>query len=228
MTSEEKQGSNLGVAEPSQKPAVQPTQETNQPQEDAQEKNWREVRAVMEEQKRENERLRQEMEMLKAQGLKAQPEQAIAQQDIYSEVGLTKEDIPNADQVARLLERKIEEREKKRAYESTPQQYPDFYDVIKHTDDYVKENPAAQDVIMKSYNPRLTAYQLVKSWYKYRDMTKPKATEDGQKTKENLAKPQPNAGYSSAALNEVSQYSRMTPDRMAEVRKLSEEYASRR
>lgn len=228
MTSEVKQGSNTGVAEPTQKPTVSQAIPENKPQEDAQEKNWKEVRAIMEEQKRENARLRQEMENFKAQSYKPQPDQVADQRDVYSEFGLSKEDIPNVEQVARMLEKQVEERERKRAFEAVPQQFSDFQDVIKHTDDYVKENPAAQDVIMKSYNPRLTAYQLVKSWYKYRDMTKPPVTDEGKKAMDNLSKPQPNVGYASAALNTVSDYSRLSPERMAEIRRLSDEYASRR
>lgn len=191
---------------------------------DVQDKNWKQAREIMEQQRRKIEEYEQ---LLKPQVEEKDELASLTDADLVTVAEVKKI-------VGKLAKKEAEEvyksTRKQMEYEEVPSKYSDFQDVIKYVDDYVAENPAALDAIKTSTNPRLTAYQMVKSWYKYREDAKYKAqSQDAKKIKENLSKPASMQGnYASAPLNEINSYTKMTSQRAAEVRKLAEEYASRR
>jgi len=189
--------------------------------------NWKEVRDIMQQQKQKITELEERLDKYKNPEKNPEnndPLANLADDDIVT-VGDTKRLV---EQYAQREARKIiEEREKKRNIDQVPAQYSDYNEVIKLADEYVKQNPAAEQAIVNSPNPRLTAYQLIKSSRLYEQRTT--SAEKADKAIENSQKPgSSQAVGTSSPLNDVSNYTKMTKDRAAEIRKLAEQYASKR
>jgi NAD-dependent SIR2 family protein deacetylase len=115
------------------------------------------------------------------------------------------------------------EQTRMREIEDTPKQYADYYDVIKFAEPMLKENPALIEAIEKARNPRLAAYQMVKSSYAYRAATQKSA--DAQEIAENLQKPKPSEALSGGSSPDLGGSRRMTLQEKAEVWKMSQRYA---
>ena len=195
---------------------------------DDQEKNWKEVREIMHHQ-------RYEIEELKKQ-LSKKPNSSeevdnslneLADDDVLTVSDAKKLTSNIARQAAQEI---IKDHQKKTDFDRVPNQFADYQDVIKYVDEIVKENPALEGAILNSVNPRLTAYHLVKSSYIYRrDKSKNEVSQDAQKVLDNAQKPMSSQSVgASSPLNEVGKYERMTTKKATEVRRLAEEYASRR
>jgi hypothetical protein len=203
------------------------TQESSsQERTNSEERNWKEVREIMHQQK--NKIIELEEKLLsdekKSSPSEDDPYANLSDDDIVT-VGDTKKLIAKMakDEATKI----VEEREKKRQIDSVPSQYNDYNDVIKLVDEYVKENPAAEAAIMNSPNPRLTAYQMVKSSILYNN--RQNNEDSAKKVLENSKKPVSSQTLGTTSpLSEVGKYEKMTPKKASEIRKLAEEYASRR
>jgi hypothetical protein len=181
-------------------------------------KNWRQAREIMDRQQKEIEELKKASK---------------APKSTEEEIELSDDDVLTVREHRIRTDRQLEDKFiswQNEQVEKKTMKLSDFQDVIKYVDDFVAENPSAESAIRSSSTPRATAYELVKSWYKYREMKANKEESDeSKKVKENLTKPQNgSSSYSSAPLNDINSYKRMTKERMAEIRRLSDEYASRR
>jgi len=188
--------------------------------------NWKEVRDIMQQQKHKIAELEEKLEKdRKPEKTPIEdPLSNLADDDIVT-VGDTKKLV--AAYAQREAQKIIDEREKRNNIEQVPNQHSDYNEVIKLADEYVNENPAAKDAILNSQNPRLTAYQMIKSSQLYHKRIS--SQEVANKTIENSQKPGSSQSVgTSSPLNEVSNYSRMTKDRAAQIRKQAEEYASKR
>jgi len=194
----------------------------------SEDKNWREVRDIMQHQKQKIAELEEKlMSREKPAKEEEDPFANLSDEDIVT-VGDTKKLV--ASMAKRYASEIYQESSRKQAIDQVPSQFSDYNDVIKLVDDYVKENPAAEAAILASPNPRLTAYQLVKSSTMYqRQVASKNVSDDAKKALENVKKPMSSSSVGTTSpLNEAKNYARMTPDRAAEIRKLAEEYASRR
>ncbi len=197
---------------------------------DSQEKNWKEVRDIMQQQRQEIAELKRQMlekEQPNIQTHEQNPLEGLAEDDVLTVADAKK----LASQIARQTAMDIvHEREKKVAIEQVPNQYSDYQDVIKYVDELVKENPALETAILNSPNPRLTAYQMIKSSHLYqKQQTSGTISPDAQRAINNSQKPISSQSVGTTSpLNDMQKYEKMTKDRAAEIRRLSEEYASRR
>lgn len=208
------------------------TQETQQPsqekpKEDTTEKNWREVREKMKRLEERNNLLEQEISSFKTQSTPKEkdPLDALEDDDIVT-VADIKKLIPKYAQNA--TQDLISKREIEREIERFPERHKDYFDVIKHADEFEKENPEVAQAIANAPNPRAAGYKVIKNWLQI----KQKVNEPSQiatKAEENAKKPvSSQAVGTTSPLNDVRKYERMTPERAAEIRKLAQEYASRR
>ena len=120
------------------------------------------------------------------------------------------------------FKRRDAEQQRMREIEDTPRMYSDYAEVIKFAEPMLKENPALIDAIEKARNPRLAAYQLVKSSHAYRSATA-KST-DAREIEENLQKPRPSEAVTGGSANDLSN-KQMSLKEKAEVWKMSQRYA---
>lgn len=196
---------------------------------DSSDKNWKEVRGIINQQKLKIAELEEKINGKKPKEEELDDPLAGLSEDDIITVGDTKKVV---NKLARKVAKEIiEENSRKMAIEKVPHQHADFNEVIKLVDDYVKENPAAEQAILASPNPRLTAYQLVKSStiYQQRIGNVEDKKKNAEKVMANMNKPSSSQSIGTTSpLNEVGRYERMTKDRAAEVRRLAEEYAQRR
>ena len=114
------------------------------------------------------------------------------------------------------------EQARMREIEETPRMFADYAEVIKFAEPMLKENPALIDAIEKARNPRLAAYQLVKSSHAYRAaMAK---SEDAREIETNLQKAKPSEAVAGASSSDFSS-SKMSLQEKAEVWKMAQRYA---
>ena len=198
---------------------------------DSQEKNWKEVREIMQQQKREIAALKDELS--KQHQSKASQEDELAQ--LLEDDVLTVRDAKKlASKIARQVANEaLVDYKKKSAVERVPSQYSDYAEVVqKYADRFEKENPAAAQAILSSPNPRLAAYQMIKSWHVYKNEQAKKSnevSEAAEKVLENSKKPGSSQSVGAPSpLNEIKRYERMTSKRANEIRKMAEEYAMQR
>jgi len=208
--------------------ATTQTQVQDKPNEErptSEEKNWKEVREIMQHQKRKIAELEEKLQDAKPQATQEEdPLDALSDEDVVTVADAKK---MVSSYAKKIVNESLTEAQKKQAYEQVPSQFGDFPEVIKLVDEYVKENPAAEAAILASPNPRLTAYQLVKSSSLFAKRTLEK--ENSKKIDENSKKPVSSQTIGgSSPFNEARSYEKMTGDRAKEIRRLAEEYASRR
>ncbi len=136
----------------------------------------------------------------------------------------TKEEYSDDDEPLTVGEFKKRDAEQKRMreIEDTPRAYPDYAEVIKFAEPMLKENPALIDAIEKARNPRLAAYQLVKSSHAYRSATAKSG--DAQEIEANLQKPKPSEAVASGSAPDLSNRT-MSLQEKAEVWKMAQRYA---
>lgn len=222
------------VVQPSEGAVVENAQtnvqsSTNEQRSSSEDRNWREVREIMQQQKQKITELEEKLVNKSAPKESIDDPMANLSDDDILTVGDTKKVVAN---LARKYAKEIvEEKQKKQAIEQVPNQFSDYNDVIKLVDEYVKENPAAEAAIRSSANPRLTAYHMVKSsaMYHRREVSNKEAQSNVQKVIENSQKPgSSQAVGTTSPLNNIGKYEKMTGDRAAKIRKLAEEYAQRR
>jgi len=115
------------------------------------------------------------------------------------------------------------EQQRMREIEDTPRIYSDYAEVIKFAEPMLKENPALIEAIEKARNPRLAAYQLVKSSYAYRAATQKSV--DAHQIEENLQKPRPSEALSGGSSPDTSSNRRMTLQEKAEIWKTTQRYS---
>jgi hypothetical protein len=135
-----------------------------------------------------------------------------------------KEEYSDEDEPLTIGEFKKQQAQLKRQQEieETPQKFPDYYEVIKFAEPMLKENPALIEAIEKASNPRLAAYQLVKSSYAYRSATEKNS--DAKDIEENLSKPKPSEALAGGQAPDLSNR-RMSLSEKAEVWKMAQRYA---
>lgn len=197
-------------------------------QKDDQERNWKEVREIMQKQRHEITELQQQVDKEREPKEKElDPLSQLADDDILTVADAKKLASKIAKQTTQEI---VSEYQKRAAIENVPSQHSDYNDVIKYVDEIVKENPALETAILNSPNPRLTAYQLVKSSYLYKSKrVQDEVSPDARRALDNTKKPLSSQSVgTSSPLSEIRNYERMSPERAAEVRKLADEYASKR
>lgn len=136
----------------------------------------------------------------------------------------TKDEYSDDDEpltVGEFKKREVEQ-QRMREIEDTPRMYSDYAEVIKFAEPMLKENPALIDAIEKARNPRLAAYQLVKSSHAYRSATM--KSSDAKEIEENLQKPRPSEAVAAASAPDLSNR-QMSLKEKAEVWKMSQRYA---
>jgi hypothetical protein len=198
--------------------------EQQEPRPGSEAHNWKEVREKLQKQEEVIAELNRKLESKQKPKSEEDPFSGYSEDDLLT-VAESKKIVSHvARQVASEV---VEERTRKQAIEQVPTQFSDYDDVIKLVDEYVKENPSAYSAIESSPNPRLTAYQLVKSSQLYhKKMTN---AENVQKVLDNSSKPGSSQSVGSTSpLSDIGRYERMTPDRAAHIRKQASEYASKR
>jgi len=229
---EEKKENVKEVVQPQEGKAAENNQEHAQntpqekPKEDSQEKNWKEVRDTMKQLKEENQFLKKEVSSLKPKApTEEDPFSALEDDDIVTVADVKKIVSKYAHSAATDL---ISKKEREREIENVPKNYSDYYEVIKYADEFEKENPSVAEAVLKATNPREVGYKVIKNWL----LIKQKANENNendQKLHENAKKPLSSQSVGTTSpLNDVRKYERMTSERAAEIRKLADEYASRR
>lgn len=136
----------------------------------------------------------------------------------------TEEEYSDEDEPMTVGEYKKREAEltRQRDIEDTPKLFADYYDVIKYAEPMLKENPALIDAIEKARNPRLAAYQLVKSSHAYRLATA--KGEDAKEIEKNLAKPKTSESLGGASSADLTPR-KMSLSEKAEVWKMAQRYA---
>lgn len=219
------------VAQPSDGNAAQNSQiedqkSSSESRPSSEDHNWKEVREIMQQQKQKIAELEEKLSTNKepSESTEQDPLGSLSDDDIIT-VGDTKKIVTTLAEKAAA--RILEEKQKKQAIDQVPSQFGDYNEVIKLVDEYVKENPAAEAAILSSPNPRLTAYQMVKSSRMYHEKNSQK--ENAQKMIDNSKKPVSSQSVGTTSpLNEVGRYEKMTKEKAAEIRKIAEEYASRR
>lgn len=196
----------------------------------SEEHNWRETRETLRQYKRRiaelEDRLDQKNKSKESEKID-DPFAGLSNEDLVT-VGDTKKMF--ASEVEKVANKVYDGRQKKDAIERVPSQFSDYNEIIKLVDEYVKENPAAEAAIRSSPNPRLSAYQMVKSSTLYQKKMSQKDNQDNvQKAIDNSKKPVSSQSLGTTSpLNDMNKYEKMTPTRAAEVRKMAEEFASRR
>lgn len=178
--------------------------------------NWKEVREIMHQQKEKITELEDRLVQKEKSSTK--------ENDPYA--GLSDDDIITVADYKKINSQQM----RQIASDQVPQQFSDFNEVIKLVDEYVKENPAAEAAIMNSPNPRLTAYQMVKSSMLYhKNISQTNNKDNVQKALDNSKKPISSQSLGTTSpLNDMQKYEKMTPKRAEEIRRLAEEYASKR
>jgi hypothetical protein len=114
------------------------------------------------------------------------------------------------------------EQQRMREIEDTPRMFSDYAEVIKFAEPMLKENPALIDAIEKARNPRLAAYQLVKSSHAYRSATA--KNEDAKSVEQNLSKPKPSEAIVGGHSPDMSER-KMSLQEKAETWKMAQRYA---
>lgn len=136
----------------------------------------------------------------------------------------TREEYSDDDEPLTVGEFKKREAEQQRLreIEDTPRMFSDYAEVIKFAEPMLKENPALIEAIEKARNPRLAAYQLVKSSYAYRAAVAKNS--DAKEIEANLQKPKPSEAVAAAGTPDFSN-NRMSLQEKAEVWKMAQRYA---
>lgn len=195
----------------------------------SEDKNWKEVREIMQQQKQKIAELETKLGDKENVSLPKEedPLEQLSDEDIVT-VGDAKKMV--ASMARKYASEVVEERQRKQAIDRVPSQFGDYNEIISLVDEYVKENPTAENAILNSPNPRLTAYELVKSSTLYqRKIAKKETSDNVQKAIDNSKKPVSSQTIGTTSpLNDMNKYEKMTKERAAEIRKLSEEYASKR
>ncbi len=147
------------------------------------EKNWKEVRQIMKEQRQRIEELESRVAPKSAPPQKEEDEFAnLSEDDIVTVADMKKYAAKIAKKTAQEL---YEDRRRQQEIESTPSRYSDYHDVIQYVEPLVKQNPALYAAIENSPNPRETAYQMAKMY-----LASQKGGEvNARKIEENLSKP---------------------------------------
>lgn len=155
-----------------------------------QDKNWKEVRHIMKEQRSQIENLERELSRFKEPAKQeVDPFENLSEDDVVTVADMKKYAAKVAKDTAQNL---YEQRSRQQEIETTPSRYNDYYDVIQYVEPLIKENPALLSAIENSANPREAAYQAAKLYLKGKDPNQSSA----KKIEENLNKPKPSDSIS--------------------------------
>lgn len=211
----------------SQDNAENQQQSQEKPKEDSSEKNWREVREKMKRLEERNNLLEKEISSFKPQSApkETDPLDALEDDDIATVSDVKKMVAKYAQSATKDL---LSKREKEKAIERFPNQHEDYFDVIKHADEFEKENPDVSQAIANAPNPRAAGYKIIKNWLQIKQKVN-EPSQIAEKAEENAKKPvSSQAVGTTSPLNDVRKYEKMTPKKAAEIQRLAQEYASKR
>ena len=194
---------------------VEPEAETNvqevakeQPQVDQQKANWEETRAVLKEMQRSNRELKEQL--AKQQAPKSSPEP-----DIYSELGLSKDDLSTGEHVGKIykeikeLKKALQLQKSEETEERLRIKYPDFDAVLstENVEYLLKNEPTLVKSIQNSPDPYIqaeAAYRLAKKFCPGEEV---EAKENARKIEENQKKPMSSSAVKkSGALDQAHMY----------------------
>lgn len=188
---------------------VEQTQYPPVPEEDPQERNWREARQALKELRRQNEELRQHLTQLNQPKAEENPEEELAEDDWVTVKGLKK--------TISQLEEKFQKRESETVIDRLRGKYSDFDDVVSEENiAYLKQNDpelaeSIEHLRNDPYRQGIAAYKLLKKTDYYLDR---QSMQDKAKAVENGKKPvSVNAVKKGGALSEANKFDRgLTPE----------------
>lgn len=195
------------VVEPEAEAA--PEKAPEPPKDDAQARNWAEMRATLKEQQREIKELRAQRERVE------QPKQA--EPDIYAELGISKDDLSTGEHLGKLyrelksLKKELQTKEAATSDERLRMKYPDFDQVLSEENvQYLLKNEPTLVESVKSnpdpYKQAEAAYRLAKRFCPEPGENE-EAKENMKKIAENQAKPMSSSAVKkSSALDQAHQY----------------------
>lgn len=145
--------------------------------------DWREVRHIMKDQRSKIESLEKELNQFKSPVKQEQdPLETLAEDDVVTVADMKRYAAKVAKQTAQEI---FEQKSLQQQFDSTPNKYSDYFDVMKYVEPLIKENPVLLHSIENSPNPREAAYAIAKMYMK--------ASNPGQasakKIEQNLSKP---------------------------------------
>jgi hypothetical protein len=182
------------------------------PQEDPQERNWREVNRILSEQKREIEELKQ----LKA--AQEEPEEKYDPDDI---VTFEKLDKMAEKKAKKIVSQELQSFKLRSEQDSFISRNSDYEEVIKnHLPNVLRDNPALEYAIKTHPKPWEFAYNTVKQSWVYRSQSVPKSAQ-AEKVLKNVSTPPSSNAIAGSLKSRVEGFGKKD---LSEVRRMSQEY----
>jgi hypothetical protein len=196
------------VVEPEAEANVQEQAKEESPKADPQKANWEETRAVLKEMQRTNRELKEQL--AKQQAPKPSPEP-----DVYSELGISKDDLSTGEHVGKIykeikeLKKALQQQKSEETEERLRLKYPDFDAVLstENVEYLLKNEPTLVKSIQNNPDPYVqaeAAYRLAKKFCPGEDV---EAKENARKIEENQKKPMAASSVKkSGALDQAHMY----------------------